>query len=355
MPDSESNARLPTDAAEHQEISLSSDTGKTYVAPDKYEARIKELIAQLNETAEKLQRDRPALGDLKIIVPRSARVALCVEGLRTVSFAAQGGHLRLRPYPRRHADVRGRRRDGREMAKLGWMVVTGAGNGIMEAGHIGAGRENSMGLNIMLPFEQSSNSVIAGDPKLVTMKYFFTRKLMFVKECDAMILLPGGFGTLDEGLEVLTLLQTGKRDMVPVIFLDAPGGTFWKPFIDFVKDKLLGDRMISPEDQSLFIHTDSIQRTVEEVRTFYRSYHSMRYVKNKLVLRLHKAPDAALLAEINERFQGILAGGEFTVGEALPEEADEPSLIALPRLIFQFNRRALGKLRQLIDLVNRAA
>ena len=136
------------------------------------------------------------------------------------------------------------------MAETGWLVVTGAASGIMEAGHVGAGRENSMGLNIMLPFEQSSNPIIAGDPKLVHMKYFFTRKLMFVKECDAVSLLPGGFGTLDEGLEVLTLLQTGKRDMVPVLFIDEPDGKFWQPLLEFFTGRLLADGMISPDDLS---------------------------------------------------------------------------------------------------------
>ena len=151
----------------------------------------------------------------------------------------------------------------------------------MEAGHVGAGRENSMGLNIMLPFEQYANPIIAGDPKLVHMKYFFTRKLMFVKECDAVCLLPGGFGTLDEGLEVLTLLQTGKRDMVPVVFLDAPGGTFWKEFEQFVEKRLLGHGMISPEDLSLYKLTDSVEEAVGEILQFYNVYHSMRYVQQQ--------------------------------------------------------------------------
>src|SRR5690606_37746763 len=150
----------------------------------------------------------------------------------------------------------------REMAEKNWLVVTGAASGIMEAGHVGAGRENSMGLNIMLPFEQSANPVIAGDPKLVNMKYFFTRKLMFVKECDAVVCLPGGFGTLDEGLEVLTLLLTGKRDMVPVVFLDAPGGTFWRDWHDLIQKQLLGNALISPEDLALYKLTDNCQEAV---------------------------------------------------------------------------------------------
>src|SRR6185369_1943475 len=153
---------------------------------------------------------------------------------------------------------------------------------IMEAGHRGAGREASMGLNIMLPFEQSANRVIAGDSKLVHMKYFFTRKLMFVKECDGVVCLPGGFGTLDEALEVLTLLQTGKRDMVPVVLLEAPGGTFWHDLVDFISRQQLASGLISPEDLSLFKITDNIEIARDEVINFFRVYHSMRYVRTKL-------------------------------------------------------------------------
>ncbi len=212
------------------------------------------------------------------------------------------------------------------MAEHEWLVVTGAASGIMEAGHVGAGREHSMGLNIMLPFEQYANPIIAGDTKLVHMKYFFTRKLMFVKECDAVCLLPGGFGTLDEGLEVLTLLQTGKRDMVPVVFLDAPGGSFWTEFQHYVEKRLLGDGMISPDDLSLYKLTDNVDEAVAEILKFFKVYHSMRYVKNKLVLRLKEAPGEALLADINREFTDILSGGEFTAGGPLSEEKDEPDL-----------------------------
>ena len=351
----EQDPRLPTDSHDSEELTLTSDTGKPSVAPDEDQSRINEQIEQINETAEKLRRDRPSLGDTKILsrALRELRYAFKVfapyrSRRKVVIFGS------ARTPPDKPSFIAGVDL-GRAMAEAGWMVVTGAGNGIMEAGHIGAGRENSMGLNIMLPFEQSSNSTIAGDPKLVTMKYFFTRKLMFVKECDAMVLLPGGFGTLDEGLEVLTLLQTGKRDIVPLVFMDAPGGDFWKPFLKFVQDKLLGDKMISPDDQSLFSYSDSVEDVVKELKTFYRVYHSMRYVKKYLSLRLHKPIGPELLAKIQTQFAGILSGGEFVAGKALPEEADEPNLIALPRLIFQFNRRSLAKLRQLIDLINKEA
>ena len=179
---------------------------------------------------------------------------------------------------------------GRAMAEHQWLIVTGAASGIMEAGHVGAGREHSMGLNILLPFEQAANRVIAGDPKLVHMKYFFTRKLMFVKESDAICLLPGGFGTLDEGLEVLTLLQTGKRDMVPVVFLDEPGGDYWTGFQQFIRRHLLDGGMIDADDLGLYRITDRVDEAVQEILGFFRVYHSMRYVRGKLVLRLHQTP-----------------------------------------------------------------
>ena len=232
------------------------------------------------------------------------------------------------------------------------MVVTGAASGIMEAGHVGAGRELSMGLNIMLPFEQSSNSVIAGDAKLVNMKYFFTRKLMFVKESHALCCLPGGFGTLDEGLEVLTLLQTGKRDMVPVVFLDAPGGTYWKDWDAFVRRHLLDGRMISPPDLSLYLVTDNVAQAQQEILQFYRVYHSMRYVHDKLVLRLEQPISDELLEGINQHFSDILASGQFRQTSSLTGERDEPELSHLSRLVFHFDRHGLGRLRQLINCLN---
>ncbi|MBN2022106.1 MAG: TIGR00730 family Rossman fold protein [Pirellulales bacterium] len=243
---------------------------------------------------------------------------------------------------------------GRAMAEHGWLVVTGAASGIMEAGHVGAGREHSMGLNILLPFEQVANSIIADDPKLVHMKYFFTRKLMFVKECHAICLLPGGFGTLDEGMEVLTLVQTGKRDMVPVVFLDEPGGTYWAQYERFIHEQLLARGMIAPDDLALFKRTDRVEEAVEEMLRFFRVYHGMRYVHDRLVLRLNEPLDPALVEELNADFADILLKGRFATGGPLPEERDEPDLADKPRLIFPFNRRDFGRLRQLIDRLNRS-
>ncbi len=315
--------------------------------------RVDDLIAQIKESADKLARDRTSRGDLKILSRslRELRYAFKVfSPHRAQRKVTVFGSART---PRDHPAYDQAVQFGRQMAEAGWLVVTGAAAGIMEAGHVGAGRENSMGLNIILPFEQSANPVIAGDPKLVHMKYFFTRKLMFVKESHAMCLLPGGFGTLDEGLEVLTLLQTGKRDLVPVVLLDEPGGEYWSEFDGFVRRQLLDKHMISPDDLSLYRITDRVEDAVQEILDFFRVYHSMRYVRQQLVIRLNRPLSAELLDGLNSYFADVLVGGRFEVGPALPEEKDEPALAELPRLVFQFNRFASGRLRQMINAINR--
>ncbi len=238
------------------------------------------------------------------------------------------------------------------MAQHGWMVITGAGGGIMEAGHRGAGRELSMGLNIMLPFEQSANPVIDGDPKLVTLKYFFTRKLMFVKECSAVVCYPGGFGTLDETFEVLTLLQTGKQTLVPMVLVDQPGGTYWKNVEEFFRKQLLGDKWISEEDVHLYKVTDNNDEAIREVLQFYRVYHSMRYVDDALIMRLTSRLTPEKLDKLNVDFADILVSGSIEQVGMLADEAGETELAELPRIKLHFNRRNLGRLRQLIDAIN---
>jgi uncharacterized protein (TIGR00730 family) len=316
--------------------------------------RIAELIEMIKESADKLASDHTSRGDLKILsrTLRELRYAFKVFSpyryRRKVTVFGSARTSRDHPAYRQAIEF------GRKMAEHDWLVITGAASGIMEAGHVGAGREHAMGLNILLPFEQAVNSVISGDPKLVYMKYFFTRKLMFVKESDAFCLMPGGFGTLDEGLEVLTLLQTGKHDMMPVLLLDEPGGDYWLNFQRFIQQQLLDRGMISDQDLSLYRLTDRVDQAVEEILTFYRVYHSMRYVRANLVFRLQQSLSESQLAEINEQFQDLLVAGQFTLGRPLPEEKDEPGLAAFPRLIFPFNRRNYGRLRQLIDHINRA-
>ena len=311
-----------------------------------------DMYRVMRSTIGKLEKDQTARGDLKILS----------RTLRELRYAFKV----FRPYRRRrkltifgsartspdHPEYQAAVELGQRMAKHGWMVITGAGGGIMEAGHRGAGREASLGLNIMLPFEQSANEYIEGDSKLVTMKYFFTRKLMFVKECSAVVCLPGGFGTLDEAMETLTLMQTGKQTMTPLVLLDHPDGSYWKDLGEFIEKQLGKGGMISPEDVRLYKITNSVDEAIEETLNFYRVYHSMRYVNNRLVFRL-KAPLAdSKLAYIQEHYADILVDGTYEQTTALPEEIGEPDLNGLPRLVFHFNLRALGRLRMLIDCIN---
>jgi uncharacterized protein (TIGR00730 family) len=239
----------------------------------------------------------------------------------------------------------------RRLSQKGYMVITGAAEGIMRAGNEGAGRENSFGVNIMLPFEQEANPVIADDPKLMMFKYFFTRKLLFVKESCAITLLPGGFGTHDEGFETLTLLQTGKNNPHPLVLLDLPGENYWRRWAVFVQGQLLRRGYISPDDTCLFRIVDSAEAAVEEIETFYSNYHSSRNVGRKFVLRFKRPLPDEMLEEIRLDFQDLLTEGSFEQTGPLPGEK-EPDLENLTRLVFTYNKRHAGRLRQLIDLVN---
>lgn len=319
----------------------------------KRDAHIAELIAVIKESADKLLADGSSRGDLKLLsrTIRELRYGFKVFApYRNRRKATIFGSARTQPHEPAYEQAV---KCGRAFAEHDWLVITGAASGIMEAGHEGAGRAHSMGLNIMLPFEQGANPVIAGDSKLVNMKYFFTRKLMFVKECDAVVCCPGGFGTMDEFMEVLTLLQTGKRDMIPIVLLNPPGSDYWQSLQDFVRKQLFANRLISEEDFALYKLTDDHQVAVDEVMNFFKVYHSMRYVKQKLVLRLKSPISAELLDAINVEFKSILSEGKFEQGGPLPAEQDEVEFAEMPRLIFTFNRRNQGKLRTLIDAINR--
>lgn len=243
-------------------------------------------------------------------------------------------------------------RFARRLVQRGYMVITGGADGIMRACQEGAGKEHSFGVNIQLPFEQGANDVIADDPKLITFKYFFTRKLLFMKESDAIALFPGGFGTHDEGFEVLTLIQTGKSQPKPIICLQAPGCDYWDHWRTFITEQLLSRRLIGEEDLSLFRIVDSEEKGVREIETFYRNYHSVRFVDKRLVLRIKHPLSDSHLTRINKEFGDLLVEGSFEQQDPLPEEQDEPELQHLSRLVCRYNRRSAGRLRQLIDLLN---
>ena len=238
------------------------------------------------------------------------------------------------------------------LAQQGWMVITGAGPGIMQAGMEGAGRENSIGVSIRLPFEQGANHVIAGDEKYVSMRYFFTRKLMLVKESKGFICLPGGFGTLDETFELITLTQTGKGVPVPIVFLDTPGDPYWETVDEFVRTQLVDRGLVSAADTNLYLITDNCAEAVQEVIGFYRNYHSLRHIGDHLVVRLQQAPDTAQLATLNERFAHLCASGAITVSEPFEVEERDNDHLELQRISFNFKKHGYGDLRALIDLCN---
>jgi len=241
---------------------------------------------------------------------------------------------------------------GRKIVKTGWMVITGAGPGIMQAGHEGAGVENSFGANIRLPWEQGANPIIAADKKLITFKYFFTRKLTFVRHSDAIVLFPGGFGTMDEGYEAITLMQTGKSQLMPLVLVDRPGGTYWKTWDKNIREHLLRDQLISPDDLNLYSITDNTDEAVKIVTRFYRNFHSSRYVRDLLVIRLNHLPSPTAIEAMNEDFSEIMNGEPIKIVQPLPEEIEDGQYLELPRIALGFNRRDYGRLRQLIDVLN---
>jgi hypothetical protein len=238
------------------------------------------------------------------------------------------------------------------LADAGWMVVTGAGPGIMHAAMEGAGRDSSIGVSIRLPFETSANPIIAGDAKHVSMKYFFTRKLMLIKESKGFVCLPGGFGTLDEMFELLTLIQTGKGTPVPLVLLDTPGDPFWEAVDDLVRRQLVRRGLVSHDDVSLYRITDSCAEAVAEITGFYRNFDSLRYVGDLLVVRLRAVPTAAQLAQLNERFAVLCDSGDIHVTDPLPPEVSDGDRLDLPRLGLRFARTDYGLLRSFIDTLN---
>ena len=242
---------------------------------------------------------------------------------------------------------------GKKLAETGYMVITGGGDGIMKAVNEGAGSRHSFGVNIRLPFEEKPNAVIKGNPRFIMYKYFFNRKVAFLKESDAVALFPGGFGTLDEAMETLTLLQTGKRNPMPLVLVDDPQCSYWSQIIRLFEEELLARKYIDPSDFSLFERVCSVDDAVEKIHHFYRRYHSIRYVHGQLVIRLSSQLNPDDIIKLTDQFQDILSpGGSIKVSEALEAERDDVDLIHLPRLVIDFNRRYFGRLRNLIDMIN---
>ena len=310
-----------------------------------------DLLGQMLLTICRLAADGADRGDLTVLntALRELRYAFKVfapySGIRKVSMF---GSART---PEGHPQYLQAKKVAELVQAAGWMVITGAGDGIMRAGHHGATRKASFGVAISLPFEQSTNTIIADDPKLVNFKYFFTRKLVFVKEADAIVLFPGGFGTQDEGFESLTLVQTLKTSPKPVVLCDEPGGSYWQRWRSYVERELLANGMIDAQDMHLMLITDTPEEAVAEIDGFYRRYHSSRYVDDKLVFRLNTPLSHETLAELNGTFADILLEGKYEqLNHPLPAENDEHA--DKTRLVFTFNRRDAGRLRLLINRIN---
>ncbi len=311
-----------------------------------------DLVEDVIENGLKLLRDVENRGDVKVIQTalRELRYAFKLfapyASSRKVTIFGSARTQSSKVEYRQAAEF------ARQIAAAGFMVITGAGPGIMQAGHEGAGPERSFGANIRLPWEQAANPIIQSDRKLVTFKYFFTRKLIFVRHSDAIVLFPGGFGTLDEGYEALTLMQTGKSRLMPLVLIDRPGGTYWKTWDKNVREHLLRDQLISPDDLHLYQFTDDTNEAVRWITRFYRNYHSSRFVNDLFVIRLKRAPSDAAIEALNEDFGDIITDAKIKVIEATPEEREDEDCIELPRIAFGFNRRDYGRLRQMINVLN---
>jgi len=319
-----------------------------------YGGRNADLLLELLTTDFKFVLDEAGRGDMKLVnaalkeLRYAFRVFAPYHQVRKVTIF---GSARTES---EHPDYATAREFAHAICHAGWMVVTGAGPGIMEAGHLGAGAEHSFGVNIRLPFEDQANTVIAADPKLVNFRYFFTRKLAFLKNSDAFVLFPGGFGTMDEAFELLVLVQTGKSLVVPIVLLEAPGGDYWQRFEDFIRRQLLDRDFISPADLALIWRTDTVDAAVAEIGRFYSNYDSQRYVDGRLVLRLRTAPGPERLAELNATFSDLLLDGEMEVIDVTPSERADGDHLLQERIAFRFNRRHAGRLRQLINALNDA-
>lgn len=318
------------------------------------QGRAAELIAEIMDTALRLGTDRTTLADMKLFnrALREMRYAATVfakyQGRRKVAVF---GSARTRSDA---VEFKVAREFSRLMVQEEYMIITGGGDGIMGAAQQGAGAENSFGLNIQLPFEQSANETITGDAKLIDFKYFFTRKLNFMKETHAFVLCPGGFGTQDEGFEALTLMQTGKSLIVPLVLLDRPNGHYWETWRRFVSNDLLDAGLVSPSDFNLFRLTYSAEEAVQEILKFYSVFHSYRWVRERMVIRLNKSLTPDAIKDLNQRFKTLLITGEITQTLPLAEEHEETHLEKLPRIVLIPDKHDFGTIRLLIDAINDA-
>ena len=309
-------------------------------------------FARILRTVVKLAGDNAGRGDLRILsramqeLRHAFRIFAPYRKVRKVSIFGSTRVQESDPYYQLAKGV------AKGIAEAGFMVITGAGPGIMQAGHEGAGREKSFGVNIRLPSVQAANPFIRDDPKLMDFHFFFTRKLMFVKEADAVVIFPGGFGTHDELLESITLAQTGKSQLVPIILMDLPDGTYWSRWREFLRENVMSRGYIVENEMTFFkIFTDA-DAAVNEITRYYRNFHSYRFVKQDLVIRLNYAPSPELIDRLNRDFADIVTDGKVRETDPLPDEVEDSDTLHLHRLLVHFNREDFARLRQMIDVIN---
>ena len=312
------------------------------------------MIEELIVTALKMAKDQMGVADLKL-VNRSLKelryAAKVFAPFRDRRKVAVFGSARTPPDA---VEAKVAEEFARGIVAHSYMVITGGGDGIMGAAQRGAGRENSFGLNIRLPFEQSPNPIIEGDAKLINFNYFFTRKLNFVKETHAFALFPGGFGTCDEAFEVLTLMQTAKTRIIPLVLLDRPNGSYWETWMKFLTEHLLKLGYISEDDFAFFKIAHNADAAIKEIVQFYKIYHSARWVGQEFVIRVTRRLPPNVIVDLNKQFSDIIRSGEIVQGTALRQEKNEAEIWELPRIILTPHRRSFGRFRQLIDAINAA-
>ncbi len=347
MAETQSHARWKSSRSAQRDAAIDAFLAEHAPSPQQ------DLLAQMMVTLCRLARDGADRGEMKILNTALKELRYAFKVFAPYSHIPKVSIFGSSRTPEHHADCIQAQRFAERIEREGWMVITGAGDGIMRAGHLGAKRERSFGVAISLPFEQRTNDIITDDPKCINFKYFFTRKLLFVKEAQAVVLFPGGLGTQDENFEILMLIQTGKADLVPVVLCEAPGGTYWAHWKEYVEAQLLKKEMISPEDMYLFKITDDVEAAVQEILHFYRRYHSSRMVRDHLVIRLKSPLPEQVVAQLSDRFGDIVSSGRIrTLPGPMAAEGDE--FPELQRLVLRFDRRSVGRLRLLIDAINDA-
>lgn len=337
---------IPHEDLEKLKIKIKELIAESGANPESFEG---DLIGQIIFTSLKMARGEHDIGQLKLMTRALKEMRYAYRIFKQYPTERRISIFGSARTPEHHPDYEAAKKFSAEMASQGWVTITGASDGIMKAGLEGSHLESSFGLCIKLPFESTVNSIIAGDPKLITFRYFFTRKLMFLSHSHAVAAFPGGVGTQDELFEVLTLMQTGKADIIPVVLVEGEKGSYWESWNNYIKSNLLQNGWISEDDLNFYYIAPTIEKAVEHIQTFYKRYHSSRYVNDLLVIRLKEPISDKHLDRINSEYSTLFEDGKAFMTEAFLEETDH---LELPRIAFKHNRRRFGTLRALINCLN---